>query len=187
MGKDDRAGKPARSCFAVAGAAGRLLGAGLLVLGIYFAYRGGYLPGSHDAARLSPEMTLQVSGLKTGRVLWEQPVAPGEWFSIEFMHSVARTPVRETFVLKDDGRIALVETVYFSLGAGLPFEAHGEEQFTIGDGRMRITGFNRVFPEIILGVGRIARHTLIYRGKALPLARLAAPGTSLRIAVIVSK
>ena len=90
------------------------------------------------------------------------PLSTGEEFSIEYIHSVARTPIRDVFVCleasKDENSIRFVRTEYSSFGAGLPTESFGDFDHT--DGLYINKGLELFFSEIPLRVGRFADHQI---------------------------
>lgn len=68
-------------------------------------------------------------------------------FSIEYLHSVNKTPVQEHFVTAPDNLIILTGTEFRSLGVGTPFLPE-EGQLVNDQGVYRLTGMVRCFKEI---------------------------------------
>lgn len=126
---------------------------------------------------------LEVRHRRTGRLLWEQRVIPGDRFTVSFLHSVARSQVDETYIVESGGRMVLTETVYHSFGAGLPFDLEPGQKFEFRDGKLVITGLNRPIGELWLAVGTIARHQLIVKGEIIPLSSLTHPGDPVKISI----
>lgn len=126
---------------------------------------------------------LEVRHRQTGRMLWEQKVVPGDRFTVSFLHSVARSQVDETYVVETGGRMVLTETVYYSFGAGLPFDLDPGQKFEFRDGKLILTGLNRQIGELWLAVGTIARHQLIVLGETIPLSSLTKPGDPVVISI----
>lgn len=118
---------------------------------------------------------------ESGKRLFSKPVKDGAEFAIRFIHSVAKTPVTDYFIIKD-GKIFLDKTIYHDFGAGLPHAPEGEQRMKTGNGEILITGFNREMPDLEVRVGRVAEHVfLLFSGKDksedVPLASLARPGS----------
>jgi hypothetical protein len=135
------------------------------------------------AARRPAGEVLEVRHGETGRLLWEQKVVAGDRFTVSFLHSVARSQVDETYVVEAGGRMVLTESVYYSFGAGLPFDLDPGQKFELRDGQLFLTGLNRQIGELWLAVGTIARHQLIVRGEIIPLSSLAKPGDPVVISI----
>ena len=90
------------------------------------------------------------------------PLAIGEEFTIEYIHSVARTPIRDVFVglaTPENGKtIRFLRTEYSSFGAGLPTESFG--RFSHNNGLYINEGIELFFTEIPLRVGSFANHQI---------------------------
>ncbi|NWF55087.1 MAG: DUF1850 domain-containing protein [Syntrophaceae bacterium] len=81
-------------------------------------------------------------------VVFLRKVKSGDTFQLAYLHSVARSDVRELFVIDSQYRLVLVETRFQGQGTGLPYNlAEGEKLRREGDW-FRITGMRRVFPSI---------------------------------------
>ncbi|MDR1376266.1 MAG: DUF1850 domain-containing protein [Synergistaceae bacterium] len=98
-------------------------------------------------------------------------------FMVRFLHSWARSPVDELFVLSDDV-LVLTGTAYEDFGAGLPHEPEaGGQPMRIEGGKIRLDGIDRPVPNLQIRVGRfVANHELFYDDVQLPLSRLFTPG-----------
>lgn len=117
----------------------------------------------------------------SGKRLYSKPMRDNSEFAIRFIHSVAKTPVTDHFIIKD-GKIFLDKTVYHDFGAGLPHAPEGGQRMKTEHGEISITGFNKEMPDLEVRVGRIAEHTmLLFDGKDKPeeiaLSSLARPGS----------
>lgn len=108
------------------------------------------------------------------------PLHRGEAFSLYYVHSVHRTPVWENFLAGPGERLVLDSVIFDSLGVGLPF-LPGEGKLTNDQGRFILTGMNRVYPEINLGVTPVAGQALVYRDKRYELNSRFAAGSSIRL------
>jgi hypothetical protein len=132
----------------------------------------------------SPRLALQVEEMRSGVKLYQAPVKEGDEFSIEFVHSVERTPVKEVFRIEQDHNIYLVETEYESFGAGLPTMPYEGEESVLEGGKIRITGMRRKIEPFLVAVSPVPGHVLAVGGEETALASLAEPGTGLRIRVV---
>ncbi len=108
------------------------------------------------------------------------PLLREEAFSLFYVHSVHRTPVRENFRSGPGDRLVLDSVVFDSLGVGLPF-LPGEGKLTNDQGRFVLTGQGRVFPEIVLGVSPVAAQALLYRDRRYDLNSRFTAGASIRL------
>ena len=135
------------------------------------------------AAGLIPLHGLEVreSG-GTGRVVWLKRVAPGDTFTLSFIHSVEKSEVTDYFRIDDDHRIILYQTEFGSLNTGLPAVVSQGEVFERTDRGFRLSGLRRVLPEIQLQVSEAYGGTLETGGTVVSLPALAGSGL-LRISV----
>lgn len=125
---------------------------------------------------------LEVTRADSGQMVLCAEMAAGEEFVLSFLHSVNRRPVFETLRVERE-HLVIVGARFDSFGAGMP-EA-STEQGTLrwtADGWLEWT-VNRPVPEVVVRVGRVADHTLLLKGKAIPLADLAEPGSPLAFRV----
>lgn len=97
--------------------------------------------------------------------------------TIEFTHSVQKTPVIEELAYKD-GEFVLLRTQYKSLGVGLPFDA--------GDGNFRREGdwfimddMNRRFKNLELRTGKGTRLKITVDGRQYELYKKFPLGTKI--------
>ena len=70
----------------------------------------------------------------TGKVVFIKRVAPGDTFSLCFIHSVEKSEVTDYFRIDDDHRIILYQTEFGSLNTGLPAVVSKGEIFERTDG-----------------------------------------------------
>ena len=90
----------------------------------------------------------------------EYKMTGGDIFSIEFIHSVNKSPVIDYFEIRNDG-IYGIKTVYYGFGAGVPTELEEGQTLTYGeDGSMIISGFNVKLDPLIYRVGTVSDHIL---------------------------
>lgn len=112
-----------------------------------------------------PVHTLKLIEPKSGKVVKSFHIKNGEEFTVLFTHSVERTPVYETYYVKNDEEIYLKETIYFSFGAGLP--ATTKYEFSIEKEGMKITNINEKIDHLVYRAGGvIANHALIIKEKS---------------------
>lgn len=111
---------------------------------------------------------LTLTEQNSGKLLWMKPVdADNRIFSLQWMHSVELEQWRETFELTDDYQIHLLESRFKAYGAGIPNREgryfRKEQDWFVE------SGFDRVFPELPIGVSLFAFHRLIINGEEYPL------------------
>ncbi len=96
----------------------------------------------------------------TGRVYARLPMDEGDRFSVEFIHSVNKSPVRDIYEIRD-GRIFVVMTKYYAFGAGVQTFIEEGQTLTYGeDGSMLVSGFDKELPELLYYVGTVSDHVL---------------------------
>lgn len=127
--------------------------------------------------------SLRLESLGRGGALFEYPVHSGEEFTLYYIHSSDHTPVRDTFRIDHEGRLLLIEEAFLWYGAGLEFLNHQESRITY-EGEWTKVRLNRVFPELVLRVGRVARQRLIFKDRTIFLDALAPPGESIVLSIV---
>ncbi len=140
---------------------------GLLILAGFLAAAAGFIPLCALEVRESGE---------TGRVVFLKRVAPGDTFTLSFIHSVEKSEVTDYFRIDDNNRIIRYQTDFSSLNTGLPAVASGEEVFRRTDRGFRLSNINRAFPEILLRVHEDYGGTLSAGGRVVSLPALAGNG-----------
>jgi hypothetical protein len=133
----------------------------------------------------TPVQTVVLSD-EAGKAQYMFPLKPGERFTVRFLHSWARSPVEEVFVV-EDGILKLKETVYEDFGAGLPHEPeHSGSLMVVENGKIYVRDIDRPVPNLQIRVGRlVANHELIHpspnakieKNKTIPFSRFAQPGS----------
>jgi hypothetical protein len=101
-----------------------------------------------------PERMIELGAVKT--------------FSLQYTHSVEKTPVIETFTIMEDGAFLLTSTKYRSYGVGLPF-LPSEGKLTVADGWFLLEDLHREYRDIRVRVGPEAELSLEYDQKFFPL------------------
>ncbi|MCS7116052.1 MAG: DUF1850 domain-containing protein [Nitrososphaerota archaeon] len=61
-----------------------------------------------------PVRMLEVRNLSKGRLILSIPVSPGETFTVSFIHSLERTPVKDLFIVQEDNRLRIFESHFKS-------------------------------------------------------------------------
>ena len=113
---------------------------------------------------------------ETNEVIKTFDVEEGTEFSVEFIHSVNKSPIKEIYVIKDD-TIYADKTVYATFGAGVQTEI--EEGQTLSyddDGNMIVSGFDMEFPKLMFVVGSVYDHILEISGESISLTDLCGKG-----------
>lgn len=114
----------------------------------------------------------------TGEVYARWQVEEGSEFSLEFVHSVNKTPVIDVFSVEGD-RFRAVKTIYSSLGAGVQSELSEGETLDYDEaGNMVITGFSQRFEQLNLIVGTVSDHVLTIGGTRQSLTQLCGKNAS---------
>ena len=80
-----------------------------------------------------------ISDMETGEALYGDRVEDGERFSVTYIHSVERSPVKEVFEVRGT-EIYTMESHTESFGAGMPYEG---EVMELEDGKFVISDINR--------------------------------------------
>ena len=117
-------------------------------------------------------MRLAVYDRESGKTYRTFEVSEGSEFSVEFIHSVNKSPVIDVFVIKD-GKIVADRTIYSAFGAGVQTEIEEGQTLEYDEnGNMVVSGFNIVFPEVKYIVGTVSDHILRIEGESISLTEL---------------
>ena len=117
---------------------------------------------------------LRVASVKKAELLFCARMAGGEEFVLSFIHSVNKRPVFDTLRIEGN-QLLIVKSRFDSFGAGMP------EGSQMGQDGWLEWVVNRPVPEVTLFVGWVANHSLRLKGREIPLADLAEPGTLLSL------
>ncbi|MEE4608080.1 MAG: DUF1850 domain-containing protein [Desulfobacteraceae bacterium] len=121
-----------------------------------------------------PLHALVISHHRAGQPVFARLVAPGETFSLGFVHSVEHCPVSDRIRIDDRYAMMVVETAFTTSRTGLPHAAVGQEVYHREADRFRITNMHRPVPEIFQWVDHRYHNTLQFDGAPpIPLASLA--------------
>ena len=105
----------------------------------------------------------------TGKNYITEKAEDGLMFSVEFIHSVNKTPVKDTFRI-ENGEIRAYSTVYRSFGAGVQTALEGDQKMTYDEeGNMIITGFDITYDPLRYCVGTVSDHVLTLGGEEISL------------------
>lgn len=119
---------------------------------------------------------LALCDAKTDKVIQLYEVSEGDEFSVEFIHSVNKSPVKDIFVIRE-GKIFVDRTVYSAFGAGVQTEV--EEGQTLSydeEGNMVVSGFNIEFPRVKYIVSPVYDHVLEIDGEKISLTEKCGSG-----------
>lgn len=125
------------------------------------------------AAGFVPVPILEIRDTRQGKTVFAQRVSPGESFSLEFIHSVEKSPVEDFFRVDNDYRIVLFETAFRSLNTGLPATLSEGERLSRTEQGFRLSIPDRVIPEIQLWTDRQYAGVLTIGARRMPLSDLA--------------
>ena len=101
-----------------------------------------------------------------------QKAEEGLMFSVEFIHSVNQTPLKDTYIIEDN-QIRAYSTTYRSFGAGVQTALEEGQTMTYDEnGNMVITGFDITYDPLRYIVGTVSDHILTIDGKEISLRDL---------------
>ena len=106
----------------------------------------------------------------------------GGEFSVEFIHSVNKSPVEDFYQVRKDG-IYVVRTKYYGFGAGVQTELEDGQILTYEDNgsSMVISGIDRRMDDLQYIVGTVSDHVLRIGGKEISLRDTCGRNTRVRI------
>lgn len=108
----------------------------------------------------------------TDKIIESFEVGEGSEFSVEFIHSVNQSPVKDVFRIAD-GEIVADRTIYSAFGAGVQTEIEEGQTLEFDeDGNMVVSGFGIVFPRVDYLVGTVSDHILEIQGESISLRDL---------------
>ena len=118
----------------------------------------------------TPYLVMYVSDTNTRYIT--QKAEDGLMFSVEFIHSVNQTPVKDTYIIEDN-QIRAYSTTYRSFGAGVQTALEEGQTMTYDDdGNMVITGFDITYDPLRYIVGTVSDHILTINGNEISLRDL---------------
>ncbi len=131
-----------------------------------------------------PAYYIQASNNESGEVLYRHSIHLSDEFEINYLHSVTKTPVTETYRIMPDKRLLLTEMVYQSYGAGLPTNI--DSDYEMLEDAFRLYNINTVSASLIyrtdpkeLGI----EMKLVVDGDSIPFHRFSEERTPVKIEV----
>ena len=105
----------------------------------------------------------------TGKTHITEKAEEGMMFSVEFIHSVNQSVVRDTFKI-ENGEIRAHSTLYRAFGAGVQTALDGDQKIEYDEeGNMIITGYDITYDPLRYIVGTVSDHILTLRGEEISL------------------
>ncbi|MFC4767361.1 DUF1850 domain-containing protein [Effusibacillus consociatus] len=102
-------------------------------------------------------------------------------FSVQYTHSIHRTPIIEKYSIDDNMNIVLDEVVFESYGVGVSSDLEPGQTFTEENGKFIIGNMNRRFPFFDQRIAQmVGTHILKVNNREISLADLSPPGSWLR-------
>lgn len=107
------------------------------------------------------KIKLEVVDAVNGEVYISKNIALGDEFSVEFIHSVNKSPVEDFYQIREDG-IYVVRTKYYGFGAGVQTELEEGQKLEYEDNgsSMVITGIDKKMDNLQYIVGTVSDHVL---------------------------
>ena len=122
---------------------------------------------------------------ESSAIVYKSSIKAEKQFSIRFIHSIHLTPVDEFYLVDDDFNLILYETQFDTFGVGMPSGLSEGETVQLKDGKIIIKNMHRMLPYLDLRIGQvIADHTLNINGQTVKLAKVAEPGSFVRIKAV---
>ena len=105
-------------------------------------------------------------------------------FSIEFIHSVNKSPVIDYYTIDDNNHIIITKTTYYGFGAGVQTELNDNEIIEYGNnGEMTVTNINKIISPLIYIVGTVSHHTMNINNQNIILDEKYGKNTHIRFEV----
>jgi len=160
----------------------RWLGAclALFVLALIGAALGLFFFNGRPAAGSSAVFEIQDTA--SGKMYLRLPLDDGFEFSIEFIHSVNQSPVRETFKA-DCGMIRPVSVRFYSFGAGMPVGSEAGQIIDRDGDALVISGFDQSFSQLNYIVGTVSDHLLYIDGEKISMTDLCGKNAHITIRI----
>ena len=118
----------------------------------------------------TPYLVVYVSDTNTRYIT--QKADEGLMFSVEFIHSVNQTPLKDTYII-ENGQIRAYSTTYRSFGAGVQTALDEGQKMTYDEnGNMVITGFDITYDPLRYIVGTVSDHILTINDNEISLRDL---------------
>ncbi len=126
-------------------------------------------------------ISLEVADEEKGEIYLTEPVDIGDTFSIEFIHSVNKSPVEDFYQIREDG-IYVIKTKYYGFGAGVQTELEDGQRLEYEDNgsSMVITGIDRSMDDLQYIVGTVSDHVLRINNQEISLRDTCGRNTRVR-------
>jgi len=108
-----------------------------------------------------------ILSLESGKIISCWRVTPKELFTLAYIHSVAKSEVREIFQVGSAGQIILVETHFQGQGTGLPYNLSGSEKLYRKGDWFYLQNMQRVIPAILWRVQSAYQNRFFFRGQEI--------------------
>ena len=156
-----------------------LFTASLIIAVALFSFSCQSRPGLRDG------QVLEIRDSETGKVYGRWPLEENGEFSIEFIHSVNQSPVRD-FYSAENGLIRLNAVLFFSFGAGMKSDLDGGLSFSRDGDAMIISGYTTTFKDKELNyiVGTVSDHLLYINNEIVSLRELCGRNAHINIHLI---
>ncbi|MDR2102591.1 MAG: DUF1850 domain-containing protein [Treponema sp.] len=118
----------------------------------------------------------------SGKKYGSWALSEGGEFSIEFIHSVNQTPVRETFIIEKK-RIRPTAARFSSFGAGMQSAPEEGQTLSREGDFLVITGFTQSYRELNYIVGTVSDHVLWIHNEPVSLRGLCGKNAHVRFRV----
>jgi len=125
---------------------------------------------------------LEIRNADSGKVYGRWPLEENGEFSIEFIHSVNQSPVREFFGA-EDGMIRVKAVRFFSFGAGMQSDLEGGLTFSRDGDAMVLSGYKTTLKELNYIVGTVSDHLLFINGETISLRQLCGRNAHINIRI----
>ncbi|SMP44854.1 DUF1850 domain-containing protein [Anoxynatronum buryatiense] len=132
----------------------------------------------------TPVYYLQMAHNETNQSLKRISMSPNASFTVEYTHSVMKTPVYEQYRVLPDLRLLLTETRFTAYGAGHPEQ--GDHDFELTDKGFRIYNINEPFAFVVYRTAPEetgAAVTLTYEEQVIPFLSISLERTPVRLSM----
>jgi len=116
---------------------------------------------------------LELKCVDNNEIVFLNRIEPRDIFILEYIHSVALTPVTEIFQVDKEHQIILIETNFLDHGAGLPYTPFEQEVFLREEGKFKIKNMQRIMPvPIYYRVGESSDNCFYFKEDKIELSSL---------------
>jgi len=124
-----------------------------------------------------------ITDYKTGRLLYYHAADTGDMFSVNYIHSVNKSPVEDFFFIGDQDELVLEKTVFKSFGAGVPASPEDGGDLKVYKDRIEVIGIKRRIDNFLLFIGVTAEHRFKMDKDEFMLRHISHPQRNLMIRV----